>query len=112
MAPGFGHIDIPIQSSWSRKDVIQDCTGRQSGKMRMDNRGVSWRLCRMCFRSYAARTPTVAPSLEDALGLPYWKPWLDGLPVIASVKRGERKIIEGDQQGILLRAPNEPRRTR
>jgi glycosyltransferase involved in cell wall biosynthesis len=52
---------------------------------------------------YAAADAYVAPSLEDAFGLPILEAMACGLPVAASRRAGASEIIENGASGILLR---------
>lgn len=58
---------------------------------------------------YAAADAYVAPSLEDAFGLPIMEAMACGLPVIASVQAGASENILDGKTGYLLRDPaNDP----
>jgi glycosyltransferase involved in cell wall biosynthesis len=54
---------------------------------------------------YAAADAYVAPSLEDAFGLPILEAMACGLPVIASVQAGASENILDGTTGYLLRDP-------
>jgi UDP-glucose:(heptosyl)LPS alpha-1,3-glucosyltransferase len=54
---------------------------------------------------YAAADAYVAPSLEDAFGLPILEAMACGLPVIASVQAGASENIIDGTTGYLLRDP-------
>jgi glycosyltransferase involved in cell wall biosynthesis len=54
---------------------------------------------------YAAADAYVAPSLEDAFGLPILEAMACGLPVIASVKAGASENVVHGSTGYLLRDP-------
>jgi glycosyltransferase involved in cell wall biosynthesis len=54
---------------------------------------------------YAAADAYVAPSLEDAFGLPILEGMACGLPVIASVQAGASENISDGTTGYLLRDP-------
>jgi len=54
---------------------------------------------------YAAADAYVAPSLEDAFGLPILEAMACGLPVIASVKAGASENVLDGTTGYLLRDP-------
>jgi UDP-glucose:(heptosyl)LPS alpha-1,3-glucosyltransferase len=54
---------------------------------------------------YAAADAYVAPSLEDAFGLPILEAMACGLPVIASVQAGASENITDGTTGYLLRDP-------
>jgi glycosyltransferase involved in cell wall biosynthesis len=54
---------------------------------------------------YAAADAYVAPSLEDAFGLPIMEAMACGLPVIASVQAGASENIVDGTTGYLLRDP-------
>jgi glycosyltransferase involved in cell wall biosynthesis len=54
---------------------------------------------------YAAADAYVAPSLEDAYGLPILEAMACGLPVIASSRAGASEIIEHGVNGLILRDP-------
>lgn len=54
---------------------------------------------------YAAADAYVAPSLEDAFGLPILEAMACGLPVIASVQAGASENILDGETGYLLRDP-------
>jgi glycosyltransferase involved in cell wall biosynthesis len=54
---------------------------------------------------YAAADAYVAPSLEDAYGLPILEAMACGLPVAASCRAGASEIIEDGVSGILLSDP-------
>ena len=54
---------------------------------------------------YAAVDAYVAPSLEDAFGLPILEAMACGLPVIASVQAGASESIIDGTTGYLLRDP-------
>jgi glycosyltransferase involved in cell wall biosynthesis len=54
---------------------------------------------------YAAADAYVAPSLEDAFGLPILEAMACGLPVIASVQAGASEIVRDGATGYLLRDP-------
>jgi UDP-glucose:(heptosyl)LPS alpha-1,3-glucosyltransferase len=54
---------------------------------------------------YAAADAYVAPSLEDAFGLPILEAMACGLPVIASVQAGASENIADGTTGYLLRDP-------
>ena len=54
---------------------------------------------------YAATDAYVAPSLEDAFGLPILEAMACGLPVIASVQAGASENIIDGTTGYLLRDP-------
>jgi glycosyltransferase involved in cell wall biosynthesis len=54
---------------------------------------------------YAAADAYVAPSLEDAFGLPILEAMACGLPVIASVRAGASEIVVDGSTGYLLRDP-------
>jgi glycosyltransferase involved in cell wall biosynthesis len=56
---------------------------------------------------YAAADAYVAPSLEDAYGLPILEAMACGLPVAASCRAGASEIIEDGASGILLRDPED-----
>jgi len=60
-------------------------------------------------RFYAAADAYVAPSLEDAYGLPILEAMACGLPVIASSRAGASEIILDGQNGFVLRDPEDPR---
>jgi len=54
---------------------------------------------------YAAADAYVAPSLEDAFGLPILEAMACGLPVIASVQAGASENVLDGATGYLLRDP-------
>lgn len=54
---------------------------------------------------YAAADAYVAPSLEDAFGLPIMEAMACGLPVIASIQAGASENIIDGETGFLLRDP-------
>jgi UDP-glucose:(heptosyl)LPS alpha-1,3-glucosyltransferase len=54
---------------------------------------------------YAAADAYVAPSLEDAFGLPILEAMACGLPVIASVQAGASENVVDGETGFLLRDP-------
>jgi glycosyltransferase involved in cell wall biosynthesis len=54
---------------------------------------------------YAAADAYVAPSLEDAFGLPILEAMACGLPVIASVQAGASENVVDGTTGYLLRDP-------
>jgi UDP-glucose:(heptosyl)LPS alpha-1,3-glucosyltransferase len=54
---------------------------------------------------YAAADAYVAPSLEDAFGLPILEAMACGLPVIASVQAGASENVVDGSTGYLLRDP-------
>jgi glycosyltransferase involved in cell wall biosynthesis len=54
---------------------------------------------------YAAADAYVAPSLEDAFGLPILEAMACGLPVIASVQAGASENVLDGATGYLLREP-------
>ncbi len=54
---------------------------------------------------YAAADVYVAPSLEDAYGLPIIEAMSCGLPVIASVRAGASEAIQHGMNGLLLKDP-------
>jgi glycosyltransferase involved in cell wall biosynthesis len=54
---------------------------------------------------YAAADAYVAPSLEDAFGLPILEAMACGLPVIASVQAGASENVLDGVTGYLLRDP-------
>jgi glycosyltransferase involved in cell wall biosynthesis len=56
---------------------------------------------------YAASDAYVAPSLEDAYGLPILEAMACGLPVIASVRAGASEIVRDRENGLLLRDPED-----
>ena len=58
---------------------------------------------------YAAADAYVAPSLEDAYGLPILEAMACGLAVIASSRAGASEIILDGQNGFVLRDPEDPR---
>jgi glycosyltransferase involved in cell wall biosynthesis len=60
-------------------------------------------------RFYAAADAYVAPSLEDAYGLPILEAMACGLPVIASSRAGATEIILDGQNGFILRDPEDSR---
>jgi len=60
-------------------------------------------------RFYGAADAYVAPSLEDAYGLPILEAMACGLPVIASSRAGASEIILDGQNGFVLRDPEDPR---
>jgi len=60
-------------------------------------------------RFYAAADAYVAPSLEDAYGLPILEAMACGLAVIASSRAGASEIILDGQNGFVLRDPEDPR---
>jgi glycosyltransferase involved in cell wall biosynthesis len=58
---------------------------------------------------YAAADAYVAPSLEDAYGLPILEAMACGLPVIASSRAGATEIIRDGCDGLVLRDPEDSR---
>jgi glycosyltransferase involved in cell wall biosynthesis len=54
---------------------------------------------------YAAADAYVAPSLEDAFGLPILEAMACGLPVIASVQAGASENVVDGTTGYILRDP-------
>jgi UDP-glucose:(heptosyl)LPS alpha-1,3-glucosyltransferase len=56
---------------------------------------------------YAAADAYVAPSLEDAYGLPILEAMACGLPVIASSHAGASEIISDGEDGFVLRDPED-----
>ena len=58
---------------------------------------------------YAAADAYVAPSLEDAYGLPILEAMACGLPVIASSRAGATEIIRDGCDGLVLHDPEDPR---
>jgi len=60
-------------------------------------------------RFYAAADAYVAPSLEDAYGLPILEAMACGLPVIASSRAGASEIVLDGQNGFVLQDPEDPR---
>lgn len=56
---------------------------------------------------YAAADAYVAPSLEDAYGLPVLESMACGLPVIASKTAGASEIIDDGENGLLLQNPRD-----
>lgn len=58
-------------------------------------------------RFYAVADAYVAPSLEDAYGLPILEAMACGLPVIASSRAGASEIILDGQNGFVLRDPED-----
>jgi glycosyltransferase involved in cell wall biosynthesis len=56
---------------------------------------------------YAAADTYVAPSLEDAYGLPILEAMACGLPVIASTRAGASEIVRDGENGLLLRNPED-----
>jgi glycosyltransferase involved in cell wall biosynthesis len=60
-------------------------------------------------RFYAAADTYVAPSLEDAYGLPILEAMACGLPVIASSRAGASEVILDGQNGLVLRDPEDSR---
>jgi glycosyltransferase involved in cell wall biosynthesis len=60
-------------------------------------------------RFYAAADVYVAPSLEDAYGLPILEAMACGLPVIASIRAGASEIIRDGEDGFVLRDPEDSR---
>jgi glycosyltransferase involved in cell wall biosynthesis len=60
-------------------------------------------------RFYAAADAYVAPSLEDAYGLPILEAMACGLPVIASSRAGASEVILDGQNGLVLRDPEDSR---
>jgi glycosyltransferase involved in cell wall biosynthesis len=56
---------------------------------------------------YAAVDAYVAPSLEDAYGLPILEAMACGLPVIASSRAGATEIIRDGCNGLVLRDPED-----
>jgi glycosyltransferase involved in cell wall biosynthesis len=60
-------------------------------------------------RFYAAADAYVAPSLEDAYGLPTLEAMACGLPVIVSSRAGASEIICDGEDGFVLRDPEDSR---
>jgi glycosyltransferase involved in cell wall biosynthesis len=58
---------------------------------------------------YAAADICVAPSLEDAFGLPVLEAMACGLPVISSPRAGVSEIIKHQSDGFVLRDPGDSR---
>jgi glycosyltransferase involved in cell wall biosynthesis len=58
---------------------------------------------------YAAGDVCVAPSLEDAFGLPVLEAMACGLPVISSPRAGVSEIINDRMDGFVLRNPEDSR---
>ena len=56
---------------------------------------------------YSAADAYVAPSLEDAYGLPIVEAMACGLPVVVSVRAGASEIIHEGVDGTLLRDPED-----
>ena len=56
---------------------------------------------------YAAADTCVAPSLEDAFGLPVLEAMACGLPVISSPRAGVSEIINDRMDGFVLRNPED-----
>lgn len=56
---------------------------------------------------YAAADLCVAPSLEDAFGLPVLEAMACGLPVISSPRAGVSEIIDDRMDGFVLRNPED-----
>jgi glycosyltransferase involved in cell wall biosynthesis len=56
---------------------------------------------------YAAADVYLAPSLEDAYGLPIIEAMACGLPVVASVRAGASEAIEHRKNGLLLQDPKD-----
>jgi glycosyltransferase involved in cell wall biosynthesis len=54
---------------------------------------------------YAAADVYVAPSLEDAYGLPIIEAMACGLPVVASIRAGASEAIQHRKNGLLLQDP-------
>jgi UDP-glucose:(heptosyl)LPS alpha-1,3-glucosyltransferase len=56
---------------------------------------------------YAAADLCVAPSLEDAFGLPVLEAMACGLPVISSPRAGVSEIVNDRKDGFVLRDPQD-----
>jgi glycosyltransferase involved in cell wall biosynthesis len=56
---------------------------------------------------YSAADAYVAPSLEDAYGLPIVEAMASGLPVVVSVRAGASEIIRDGVDGMLLQDPED-----
>ena len=57
---------------------------------------------------YAAADAYVAPSLEDAFGLPILEAMACGLPVVASIYAGASEYVRDGETGLLLSDPRDP----
>jgi len=97
-------IDIPIQLLVVGKDDpgLYRSALRQ---LRLDNRVRFLAPSADVLSFYAAADAYVAPSLEDAFGLPILEAMACGLPVIASVQAGASENIIDGTTGYLLRDP-------
>ena len=97
-------IDIPIQLFVVGKDDpgLYRSALRQ---LRLDNRVRFLAPSADVLSFYAATDAYVAPSLEDAFGLPILEAMACGLPVIASVQAGASENIIDGTTGYLLRDP-------
>ena len=97
-------IDIPIQLFVVGKDDpgLYRSALRQ---LRLDNRVRFLVPSADVLSFYAATDAYVAPSLEDAFGLPILEAMACGLPVIASVQAGASENIIDGTTGYLLRDP-------
>ena len=97
-------IDIPIQLLVVGKD---DPGLYRSGlrQLQLDDRVRFLAPSADVLSFYAAADAYVAPSLEDAFGLPILEAMACGLPVIASVQAGASENIIDGTTGYLLRDP-------
>ena len=97
-------IEIPIQLLVVGKDDpgLYRSALRQ---LRLDDRVRFPAPCADVLSFYAAADAYVAPSLEDAFGLPILEAMACGLPVIASVQAGASENIVDGTTGYLLRDP-------
>ena len=84
--------------------MIRDCTGALQ-QFRLEDRVRFLAPSADVLSFYAATDAYVAPSLEDAFGLPILEAMACGLPVIASVQAGASDNIVDGTTGYLLRDP-------
>src|SRR5207248_294331 len=100
-------IEIPIQLLVVGKDDpgLYRSALRQ---LRLDDRVRFPAPCADVLSFYAAADAYVAPSLEDAFGLPILEAMACGLPVIASIYAGASECVRDGETGLLLSDPRDP----
>jgi len=97
-------IEIPIQLLVVGKDDPGQYRPALR-QLRLDDRARFLASSADVLSFYAAADAYVAPSLEDAFGLPILEAMACGLPVIASVQAGASENIIDGTTGYLLRDP-------